>query len=114
MLKRAIVIASLMAAAGLGQSSPVTTGQLAVNIGPEATLAWQGDTLVMVKARLAPGTQARIWADDNCGLPAAGARVIVASGMIAIDLANLDAAGKRLVCLLSSDGRLSATLPAVR
>jgi hypothetical protein len=114
MLKRAIVIASLTAAAGAGQSSNVTTGQLAVNIGPEATLARQGDTVVVVKARLAPGTQARIWTDDNCGIPAAGARMIVASGMIAIDLANLDGAGKRLVCLLSSDGMLSATLPALR
>ena len=95
------------------QHSPVTTTQLAVDVRPEAALAWQGDTVVLVKARLAPGTQARVWADDACGAPATGLQMISASGTVAIELANIGGAGKALVCLASSDGRINASLAAL-
>ena len=113
MLKRAIVTGLLFMVGSWAQHSPVTTTQLAVDVRPEAALAWQGDTVVLVKARLAPGTQARVWADDACGAPATGLQMISASGTVAIELANIGGAGKALVCLASSDGRINASLAAL-
>jgi hypothetical protein len=111
MLKRAIVIGLLFVVAGWAQHSSVTTTQLSVDVRPEAALAWQGDSVVLVKARLAPGTQARVWTDDTCGAPAAGAQLVSTSGTVAIDLADIGGAVKALVCLASSDGRINASLP---
>jgi hypothetical protein len=113
MLKRSIVIGLLFVVAGWAQHSSVTTTQLAVDVRPEAALAWHGDTLVLVKARLAPGTQARVWADDTCGVPTADSQMISASGTVAIELVNIDGARKPLVCLASSDGRINASLAAL-
>src|ERR1700675_1375924 len=113
MLKRAIVTGLLFMVGSWAQHSPGTTTQLAVDVRPEAALAWQGDTVVLVKARLAPGTQARVWADDACGAPATGLQMISASGTVAIELANIGGAGKALVCLASSDGRINASLAAL-
>jgi len=113
MLKRAIVTGLLFMVAGWAQHSSVTTTQLAVDVRPEAALAWQSDTVVLVKARLAPGTQARVWADETCGAPTTDSQMISVSGTVAIDLANIGGAGKALVCLASSDGRINASLPAL-
>lgn len=110
MLKRAIVIGLLFGAAGWGQHSSLATTQVAVNVGPEGTLAWQNNSVVLVKARLASGTQARVWADDTCGAPTGGSQMISASGVVAIELANLNEGGKALVCLASSDGKISVSL----
>lgn len=113
MLKRAICIGFLFAVCGLAQSSPVSGTQVMVDVRPEAALSWQGDGAVLLKARLAPGTLARVWADDSCGAPITEAQVIPGSGMYTIPLADLGAAGKPMVCLSSSDGRLSAALPTL-
>jgi hypothetical protein len=113
MTKRAIITGLLVVVAGWAQHSPMTTAQLAVNVSAEATLAWQGTNVVLVKARLAPGTQARVWAADSCGAPAAGSQMITTSGTVAIDLANINGADQPLVCLASSDGRISISLAAL-
>jgi len=114
MLKRITVVALLCAVGAFAQSSSVSSAQLAVDIRPEATLAWQGDSTVLVKARLAPGTQARVWADQSCGAPIATSQLVSASGTVIIQLADIDGAGKQMICLSSSDGRLSVNLAALR
>jgi hypothetical protein len=113
MLKWVIVAGFLFVAAALAQSSSVSSAQIFVDVRPEAVLAWQGDSMVLVKIRLAPGTQARVWASDTCGAPTVGGQVIPASGALAIELASIGGARKPLVCLASSDGRLSASLTAL-
>jgi hypothetical protein len=113
MRKRSIVIGLLFVVAGWAQHSSVMTTQVAVDVRPEAALAWQGDSIVLVKARLAPGTQARVWADYTCGAPAPDSQVVAASGTVAIELANIGGAGKPLVCLASSDGGINASLAAL-
>lgn len=113
MLKRAIVAGLLFVVGGWAQHSSVTTTQLAVDVRPEAALAWQGDGVVLVKVRMAPGARARVWTDDTCGAPAGSAQVLSASGTVAIELANIGGAGKPLVCLASSDGRINASLAAL-
>jgi hypothetical protein len=113
MLKRIIVVTLLCAVGGFAQSSSVSSAQLTVDVRPEAVLSWQGDNTLLVKARLAPGTQARVWADESCGTPTAASQVIQASGVIVIQLADIDGAGKPMVCLSSSDGRLSVNLAAL-
>ena len=112
MLKKATFIGFLFAVCGLAQSLSVANTQVIVDVHPEATLTWQGDAAVLVKARLAPGTQARVWTDQSCGAPTAAARVISASSTVVIQLTDLGGTGK-LVCLSSSDGRLNATLAAL-
>jgi hypothetical protein len=114
MLKKAACIGLLLAGLGSAQSSSVSSAQLAVDVRPEAALSWQGDGTLLVKARLAPGTQARVWADESCGAPTATSQVISASSTIVIHLADIDGAGKPMVCLSSSDGRLSLNLAALR
>jgi hypothetical protein len=113
MLKRAIITGWLFVAAAWAQHSPVMSAQVAVDIRPEGTLAWQGDGAVLVRARLAAGTQARVWADDTCGAPAADSQMISASGTVTIELANISGVGKPMVCLASSDGRISVSLAAL-
>jgi hypothetical protein len=113
MLKRANVVGMLLVVAGWAQHFPVTTAQLAVDVRPEAALTWQGDSVVLVKTRLTPGTQARVWADDTCGAPTADSQMIPGSGTVAIELASIGGAGKTLVCISSSDGRINANLVAL-
>src|ERR1700730_17827244 len=103
MLKRSIVAGLLFVAGGWAQHSSLMTAQVAVNVGPEGTLVWQGNSVVLVKARLASGTQARVWADDTCGAPPAGSQMISASGWVTIELASINGLGKPLVCMASSD-----------
>jgi hypothetical protein len=114
MLKKATYFGLLFAGLGSAQSSSVSSAQLAVDVRPEATLTWQGDSTVLVKARLAPGTQARVWGDESCGAPAAASQVISASGTVVIQLADINGAGKPIICLSSTDGRLSVNLAALR
>ena len=114
MVKIAVSFGLLFATFGFAQSLTTSSAQLFVDIRPEVVLAWQGDDAVLVKARLAPGSQARVWADEVCGAPTATAQVVSASGTVTIQLAAIEGLGKSLVCLSTSDGRLSASLPAVR
>src|SRR5579864_4893208 len=113
MLKSAICIGFLFAVSGWGQSSSITTTQVTVVIQPEAMLAWQGDSAIIVKARLAPGTQARVWAGESCGAPTPTSQVISTSGTAVIQLAAMDGEGKPMVCLSTSDGRVSMNLAAL-
>src|SRR5437660_1215585 len=113
MLKRIIVVTLLCAVGGFAQSSSVSSAQLSVDVRPEATLTWQGDSTVLVKARLAMGTQARVWADESCGAPTTASQVISRSGTVVIQLADIGGAGRPIVCLSSSDGRLSVNLAAL-
>src|SRR5713226_9153649 len=101
MLKEAACFGLLLAGLGSAQSSSVSSAQLAVDVRPEATLTWQGDSTVLVKARLAPGTQVRVWADESCGAPIATSQVIPASGTVVIPIADLGGTGKPVICLSS-------------
>ena len=113
MVKSAICVGLLFAVSGLAQSSSVSSAQLVLEVRPEAVLAWQGDSAVLVKTRLAPGTLARVWADESCGAPTATSQVVSASGTVVIQLASIEGAGKPVVCLSSSDGRINASLVAL-
>jgi hypothetical protein len=114
MLKQVIVVGFLFALGGLAQSSHVSSARIAVDVRPEAALAWQGNNTVLVKVRLAPGMQVSVWAGESCASPTVdSAQVVSASGTVAIDIATLGGAGKPLVCLSSSDGRLTASLAAL-
>ena len=113
MPKKATCIGFLFAAYGLAQSSSVANTQIMVDVRPEAILTWQGDSAVLVKARLATGTQARVWADQSCLTPTAASQVISASSTVVIQLADIGGTGKPVVCLSSSDRRISATLAAL-
>ena len=86
--------------------------QLVVQVRPEAALAWQGNSAVLVKVRLTPGAQAKVWAGDSCGAPPVGARLIPASGTYTIPLSTIDGDGKAMVCLSSQGG--TSKLPALR
>jgi hypothetical protein len=114
MLKRITLVALVCAVGGFAQSSSVSSAQLVIDVRPEATLTWQGVSTVLGKARLAPGTQARVWADESCGAPTAMSQVISASGTVVIQLADINGTGKPVICLSSSDGRLSLNLAALR
>ena len=96
---------------GLAESPTVV--QLAVRVGSEAALTWQGDRVVLVKIRLALGTQARVWMNDSCGTPPANGHVVPASGTYTIPLGELDGFGTENVCLSSSDGTVRSVLPAL-
>jgi hypothetical protein len=113
-LKSTICAGFVFCICGLAQSSPATNTQLVVQVRSEAALSWQSNSVVMVKARLEPRTQAKVWADDSCGSPLADAYVIAASGTYTIPLAAIDGSGKANICLSSGAGSLSTNLPELR
>jgi hypothetical protein len=76
-------------------------------------LAWQSDDRVLVEARLAPGTAARVWADVACGAVPAGARLIRASGTYSVIFDPIEGSGKANVCMSSTDGSVKTYLPVV-
>ncbi len=111
MVCRAVSIGFAFAIGCLAQSAPVSGTRLVVEVRPEAALAWQGDSAVVVKVRLALGTQARVWAGESCGAtPADAVQTITASGIYTIPLTTIDGPGKPAVCLSSSDARLNVIL----
>jgi hypothetical protein len=75
-----------------------------VHVRSEAALAWQGDAVVMVKVRLAPGTHMTVWAEDSCRGPSVNSQIIPASGTYAIPLGRIGGSGNATVCLSSNDG----------
>ena len=97
-------------ACGLAQLSSATNIQLVVQVRSEAAIAWQGENAVVVKVRLAPGTQVKVWAEDSCGTPAANGQVIAASGTYTIALEVIAGTGKANVCLDSTDGSIRTFL----
>jgi hypothetical protein len=84
--------------------------ELVVQVRSEAAIAWQGEDAVLVKVRLAPGTQVKVWAEDSCGSPAKG-QVIAASGTYTIPLIGINGTWKTDVCLVFSDGSIRTFLP---
>ena len=90
--------------------SPTNT-QLTVQVRSEATLAWQSGSVVWVKVRLVPGTQARLWVDNSCATPPADVHVITASGTYTVPVISVESE-KMNVCLISSDGNLRKVLSA--
>ena len=92
------------------QSSSHANVRLVVEIHQEASLEWQGDSEVLVKVRLAPRTQARLWAADSCVTHGQSGYSISSSGTYTIPLSVIDGVGKPMVCLSSSDRRLTAHL----
>ena len=97
---------------GFGQSSSVTNVQLVVQVRSEAAVAWKGENVVLVKVRLASGTQVKVWAEDSCGSPSPSGHVIAASGTRSIPLGEIDGFGKANVCLASTDGSIRTFLLA--
>jgi hypothetical protein len=87
--------------------------QLLVQVRSEAVLTWQGDGVVLVKARLEPSTQMRLWMDDSCSTPPANGHVIASSGIHTIPFGEMDGLGKVNVCLSSSDGSVRSFLPVL-
>ena len=114
MWKRAVVIGLLFVVAAWAQSFSANSAQIVVDVRPEAALGWQRNSTVLVKVRLAPGAQARVWAGESCGAVGDDAQVISASGTIPIELGSINGEGKLLVCLTSTDGRLNVSLAASR
>lgn len=107
------ICAGLFLAVSIQAQSPVTNTQLFVAVRPEAALAWQGNATVVAKARLAPGAQARVWADQSCAAPGPASYLISASGSYAISITDIDGVDKPMVCMSSTDGTLNASLAAL-
>jgi len=101
---RASCLGFLCCICRLAQSSLATNMQLVVQVRSEAAVAWQGENVVLVKIRLASGTQVKVWAEDSCGSPSPNGHVIATSGTHAIPLDEMDGLGKANVCVSSSDG----------
>jgi hypothetical protein len=110
---RASCIGLVFCICGLAQSSSATNMQLVVQVRSEAAIAWQGENAVLVKVRLGPGIQARVWTDDSCGTPSVNGQVIRGSGTYTIPLAAIDGSGTANICLSSSDGGLRTVLPTL-
>jgi hypothetical protein len=111
-VKRAICAECVFCICALARSSTANT-QLFVQVRAEATIVWQGESVVLVKIRLGPGIHATVWADDSCGTPPVNGQVIDASGIYTITLVGIKGTGKANVCLSSTDGSLRTFLPAL-
>ena len=86
------------------------TGTLTLTIQPQIQLQVQG-TDVILKIRLAQGTNAKLWGDNSCGLPRENGTTFTASGTYTISVQNLAAQGQAYACAVSSDGLLKALIP---
>ena len=85
-------------------------GNLTLIVHPEVQLQEQG-TDVILKIRLAQGTNAKLWGDNSCGFPKDNGRTFTASGTYTISVQNLSARGQTYACAVSSDGLLKASIP---
>ena len=101
---------ALLSAAVLGTAQQIATGQLCVAVRPELSATLDGSGSVQVRIRLAPGAQARVWTAASCATPRPDAYVIALSGMYRIAVDTLPGSGA-VVCVASSDGRLSSSTP---
>ena len=86
------------------------TGTLTLTIQPQIQLQVQG-TDVILKIRLAQGTNAKLWGDNSCGLPKENGPTFTTSGTYTISVQNLAAQGQAYACAVSSDGLLKALIP---
>jgi len=85
------------------------TANLTLTIQPQMQLEKKGANLVL-KIRLAPGADAKLWGDNSCGLPKDNYTTFTASGTYQVSVQNLTALGQAYVCAASSDGRLKASI----
>ena len=83
-----------IAAAFLGFSAVAfgvdSSARLVVQVRPEAALLPVGDSAVRLKIRLAPGTQATLWASDSCEAPLPNGFVVSRSGAYLIPLSAIE------------------------
>ncbi len=107
MWRRSISLALLAAAVAFAAGYST----LVLSVRPEAALMWMGADAVRLKIRLAPGAQARLWGDASCVAPAADAYVVARSGTYVIPVSSIPNSNSGNICLASSDGALSRTLP---
>ncbi len=107
MWRRCILLALLAAAVvfAAGYST------LVLVVRPEANMMWMGTDALRLKIRLAPGAHARLWGDQSCGAPAAGAYAVLRSGNYVIPVSSIPNSGSGNICLASSDGALSRVFP---
>jgi hypothetical protein len=112
------VIVLLTGALQLYAQSRTATTSLALQVRPEELLQDQNGSVVL-KIRLARATTARLWAANSCTSPSAESQLITKSGIYSIPFNTLRPAisepnsSASYVCLLSSDGMLSDSLPVV-
>jgi len=85
-------------------------GNLTLTIEPQIELQERG-TNVILKIRLAQGSNARMWGDNSCGFPKDNARTFTASGTYTVSVQNLSSQGQAYACAASSDGILKASIP---
>jgi hypothetical protein len=85
-------------------------GNLTLTIQPQIQLQEQG-TNVILKIRLAQGTNARLWGDNSCGLPKDNGTIVTVSGTYTISVQNLAGQGQAYACAASSDDILKASIP---
>jgi len=112
------LIALLTGALQLYAQSRTATTSLVLQVRPEELLQDQNGS-VGLKIRLARGTTARLWPANSCTSPSPESQVITQSGIYSIPFNTLRPAisdpnsSTSRVCLLSSDGMLSDSLPVV-
>ncbi len=94
-------------------SRNVKTSLLMVRVGEESQLQVSGNRLVL-KMRLSPGVEARLWGDKACDIPTDEAIIIQNSGTYVIGLKDILLGNETYLCLLSSDGNLRNSLAVVQ
>src|SRR5579862_9326451 len=102
-LVRTCLIGLMLCICSLAQSSSGSNSQLLVQVRPELAVAWQRGTIV-VKARLTPGVQAKVWEAASCDVEPSGAFVISASGTYTIPASLPDRSANQGVCISSPEG----------
>jgi len=86
------------------------SGTMTVTIRPQIELRQQG-TDVILKVRLGPGTNVKLWAANPCGFAPGDSATFIASGTYTVSLQNLAPNEQQpYVCAASSDGFLEASL----
>jgi hypothetical protein len=92
------------------QRQMTESGNLKLVIRPQIQLQKQG-TDVVLKIRLAEGTNVKLWASNSCGFPKDDSKTFTASGTYAVAVQNLSTQGQGYVCAISSDDLLKASIP---
>jgi len=86
------------------------SGTLTLVIRPQIELQESGTDLVL-KIRLAEGTNVKLWAGNSCDSPSDDSKNFSASGTYRVSLQDLSTEGKAYVCAASSDGLLKGSRP---
>ena len=86
---------------------------LFVHVYPEVVLRREGLDAVRLIVRLETGTGGWLWAAESCAAPRSNAFPVSRSGLQLVPLADLQASAAESICFASSDGGLTASLPAL-